>query len=739
MARAPKSGIQHLNWLLLVALLPLSVLAVPLRQTLPVQNGTIVQGELDDWLPGTFANTYVEGGALRLQPDQTSGEYLSQPFNTPFGVNAGVVRWNATVGADQSLTVDVRSSVDGQTWGEWRATQPVDPQAAQPVGQILVFPPFTSFLQYRVTLTAQTDSPLLDELTLFYINSTTGPGLADISGRVPLAGPPVLTPAPPAVARGEWAGPQPPATIERQQPQRVELAEVRAPVDDPNILATLRALRWVAQNVASQPDLPFHYLIDGQGNIFEGRGSVAQQIDGVEPGTIRIALLANVESEGVSEAAQARLVEVLAWLLDSYRIAPANVVAAPGAPPRLSATIDELRPVWERAIVRSQTLLAAGNTEAATERVALYNPGRDEARATLAALTADGEERRSVVVPAGQRVDVTLNGTLPITGALGLEVRSDRPILTERSAISGRELLTSSGADQPARAWYFGAGATRDGAQTTLAVINPQPQEVAATLTIYPEGTAPVTRTTTFAPRSRATLPLSEIAPDAERTIAYASGAAHLATGVRNLSRTWYFAEGSTETVTTTLHLLNPWPQQIAVTLQVMSEDGTSLSRRYALPAQSRFVLTLNDVVPALPFAMQVQAERPIAAERVMLFDDGAGATASTGAPSLATRWTFVEGSTAAATTQLLLIGNPGRTAVQLDVSYVLVDGAVERREYSVPATARLTIDANADVPDQPVVTTIITANRPVVAERSIYVDGVDGRGGETNLGIAGR
>ncbi|HEX6288839.1 MAG TPA: hypothetical protein VFZ66_06585 [Herpetosiphonaceae bacterium] len=736
---------------LLLALLPLTTLAAPLRQAPPVQIGAWTHGEVNDWLPGSFTNTFVEGSVLRLQDGQTGGEYLSAPLQAPFGFNAGVVEWSASVGADQGLTLQVRSSTDGQTWDDWQTLQRVAQQQGRAVSQVLVFRLFTSWLQYRVALSG---SPTLDEIELTYISSTAGPRLVDIVGRVPLQGPETLTPAPEAIARAEWAGPSSTPRGERQRPQRVEVAQVLAPADDPNPLATLRALRWVSQTILAQPELPYHYAIDGQGNVYEGRGSVTQRIQGAEIGTVRVAVLANAEAEGVSEAAQARLIELLGWLSASYGIVPDQVSAASDAPQRLKDTIGELRPSFDRAVVRSRTVFAEGNTSAATERIVFFNPGPDEARTTLTAFTTTGEERRSVVVPSRQRVDVTLNTTLPQPTSLGVDLQSNRPVLSERTLIVGRELMGSTGANAPARAWYFGEGTTISDTQTVLLVVNPQRQEVAATLTFYPDGTAPLTRTTTFAPRSRTTLPLNELVPDAEfglklvasqpvvaeRSVFFGTGAAHLATGVAQLSRHWSFAEGSTtEGFTTTLHLLNPWPQQVAISLQVMSEDGTSLSRRYALPAESRFVLRLNDVVPDLPFAMEVQAERPIAAERIMQVESGAAATATAGAPQPATRWTFVEGSTAPPAEEFLLISNANRAAADLNVTYILGDGQIERRSHTIPAMARLTISVNADVPNQPLVTAIVTASRPVVAERSIFTGGPQGRGAETSVGIPGR
>lgn len=739
---------------LLCAVLPLTTFAAPLPQALPVQSGSWTHSEVNDWLSGTFTNTFVDGSVLRLQDAQTSGEYVSAPLQAPFGFNAGVAQWAAAVGLDQALTIDVRSSIDGQTWDEWQPIQQATQRQGASVSQTLVFRLFTSYLQYRVGFTSQTGSPTLDQLTVTYLSSTAGPGLAEIVGRVPLQGPPTLTPAPEAIARAEWAGAAASGSGERQQPSKVELGQIPAPVDDPNPLATLRALRAVSQTILGQADLPYHYLIDGQGNLYEGYGSVTRRVPETEAGTVRIGLLANAEVEGVSEAAQARLIELLGWLSASYRIAAEAVTGAADAPQRVADVASELRPAIQRAAVRSRTIFAEGTTDNATERLALFNPSAAEANATLVAYTGSGEERRTVVVPPGQRVDVTLNSTLPASTTLGLDVQADRSLLAERTLIVGRELLGSTGAAEPVRTWYFGAGATLSDTQTTLLIVNPERQEVAATLTFFPDGTAPITRTTTLPPRSRSTLRLNELVPDAsfglklvasqpvvaERSMLTSAGAAHLATGVAELSRHWSFAEGSTtDGVVTTLYLLNPWPQQVAVSLQVMSEDGTSLSRRYAVPASSRFVLTLNEVVPALPFAMELQAERPVAAERVMTFDNGAGATATAGVADLATRWTFVEGSTAVPAAQFLLVSNPNRAAARLDVAYVLLGGTVERREHTIPAMARLTISANVDVPDQPTLTTIITANRPIVAERSIYVTSPEGRGAETSVGVAGK
>ena len=188
----------------------------------------------------------------------------------------------------------------------------------------------------------------------------------------------------------------------------------------------------------------------------------------------------------------------------------------------------------------------------------------------------------------------------------------------------------------------------------------------------------------------------------------------------------------------TTLALLNPWAQQVAVTLRVLSEDGTSLERRYALDGQRHLTLGLNSIVPNLPFSMEVEAERPIVAERLIRVDEGQGITASLGAPSPATQWVFVEGSTAVPAEEFLLVVNPQQQAVDLTARFLLVDGSTEERRYTVGARSRLTIAVNAELPERPLLSAVLIADQPVVAERTIYANGSERRGVETSLGQPG-
>ena len=737
----------------LMLLLPLLAVIIPARPAVaeppPVQHGNFTQTLLEDWLQGQLTGVYVEGGDVRLQEGQPVGEYLSPSFQTPFGLNAALVGWHASVTTGQTLTLELRSSLDGQIWTEWRPALGRPASADSMLSQLYVLPPFTSWLQYRALFEADAGSPLLADVTLTYLNSIAGPALVDIIARVPPAGPPVLTSPPQTIAAADWGLRAGEGEVEHRRPLRIVLREIQTPADDPNSAATVRALQWTATELMGQAELPYHFLIDGAGSIFQGAGAANVRLAGVPEGSVEVALLADIAAEGLSEPAESSLVGLLGWLGDAYRLPPRALESAGGAPARLQEMLPGLRDAMDRATVRSRLFFAAGNADAGTQRLALLNRGTSEARAVIAVIGAHAEERRSITVPAGRRVDVVLNGTVPITGPTALVLESDRPLEAERIEITGYELAGSPPASRPARAWYFAAGG-QPGDRVAFAVLNPQDRELPVTLTLFQEEAEPLTRTLTLAARSRQTLLLPEEAADipvgarlvaaepivAERIVEADPGAAAFASGSTVLSRRWLFAEGSSMAgYTTTLALLNPWAQQVAVTLRVLSEDGTSLERRYALGGQRHLTIGLNSIVPNLPFSMEVEAERPIVAERLIRVDEGQGITASLGAPSSATQWVFVEGSTAVPAEEFLLVVNPQQQAVDLTARFLLVDGSTEERRYTVGARSRLTIAVNAELPERPLLSAVLIADQPVVAERTIYANGSERRGVETSLG----
>jgi len=735
-----------LAWVVLAA----HVHAVPAAAAVPSPRTQTWQHAAPDWTTGTFGETYLADVALRLLPGHAEGSYLAEPLEATTPFTALLAEWRAHVERTHTVVIDLRTSVDGQTWDEWQPLVPFG-QREQTASQLVAWGTPRRWLQYRVRMTAQFGSPALDAVTLSTIDAANGPALVDAAPRPlpPPANPRPSTdllapPAPPqAIGWEAWAGVDPMASAPHQ-PLRMTIAPVAATnAADP--FGTLRALRWAAQRRWRMPDVPFHLLLDEQGRLYNGAVSLDQQVPDADAGVIHVGVLTD-GTGAMSDAARAQLTDLIAWLAHSRNLRLANIEAAANVPASFSAALDEARNAADKQTVRWQRMFVGG-ADAGT--LALFNPGSSAAHVTLAALGANGAEERSIDLPAAQRTDVALAALFP-SAAEGVVIKSNRVLHAERTTDAGTQVL--SGAAESSRSWYFAAASTIGGTDTVLHVFNPAAGAVDAQLVLF-DGGDPFTSTATLAPQGQTVLPLGDVQPNAqfgvqlvttesvvaEQVTSMSSGAVYTTTGSAALEQRWSFAQGMTTAgYTTTLQILNPWPQRVALTLQIMSEDGTSLTRRYAAPPAGRLELVLNDLVPDLVFVFTIVAERPIAAERLLVTDGGTAATASSGVAAPATRWTFAAGTTVGVD-HTLVVGNAQRSATDLDVRYVLADGSTITRRYRVPPMARLTIRANDDVPDQQHIATIVIADQPVVVERTLVAATPSGTSFDTRPGDSGR
>ncbi len=725
--------------------------AAPAAAAVPPPRTQTWQHVAADWATGTFGGTYVVDVALRLLPGHAEGSYVAAPFEATDSFTALLVEWRAHVEHRHTIAIDLRTSADGLIWNEWQTLVPFG-QRDQTASQLVTWGTPRRWLQYRVRMTAQFGSPALHAVTLSAIDAANGPVLADATPQ-PLLPPLNLRPstnvlAPPAPPQAipweAWSGADL-ALSAPHQPLRISVAPVAATnAADP--FNTLRALRWAAQQRWSLPDVPFHLLLDEQGRLYNGAVSLDQQAPDTDAGVIHIGVLTDGNG-AMSDAARSQLADLIAWLAHRGNLRLDNIEAAANVPASFGVALDQVRNAVDEQTVRWQRT-SVGGADAGT--LALFNPGSAAAHVTLTAINANGAEDRSINLPPAQRTDVALAALFPNTGMQGVVIKSNRVLHAER--IGGTGALTLSDVAEPSRSWYFAGASTIGGTDTVLNVFNPSARTVDAQLVVH-DGGDPFTYTATLAPERQTVLLLGDVQPDgqfgvqlvtaepvvAEQVTSMSTGAVYTATGSAVLEQRWSFAEGMTTTgYTTTLQILNPWPQRVALTLQVMSEDGTSLTRRYAAPPASRLELVLNDLVPDLAFTFAIVAERPIAAERLLVVDGGASATASSGSAAPATRWTFAAGTTVGADYHLV-VGNAQGSATALDVRYLFADGSTTTRRYRVPPMARLTIHANHDVPDQQHVATVVIADQPVVVERTLVATTTNGTFFDTRPGDSGR
>jgi hypothetical protein len=275
--------------------------------------------------------------------------------------------------------------------------------------------------------------------------------------------------------------------------------------------------------------------------------------------------------------------------------------------------------------------------------------------------------------------------------------------------------------------------------------------------------------------RQRLAINVGEVLPDtefgvrivseqpivAERTMRFGvdGRGMHKSSGIAQLSRVWYFAEGSTQVpFNMRIMLLNPNRQSTVAEVTYLTPDGTTATRRYAIPGTTRLEVNVNEFVPELGIATVVESDRPLVAERALYFtpvgvetgedldlpltlspeNPPLAGTVSTGARNPAYSWRFADATTQN-TNYYLLVSNPNEVQARVTIELLLNDGSRETRSVVMPKQSRYTLPVHELYAGQEGISAIVRATQPIVAERSIFPDeGPGASGGTSLLGVPG-
>ncbi len=194
----------------------------------------------------------------------------------------------------------------------------------------------------------------------------------------------------------------------------------------------------------------------------------------------------------------------------------------------------------------------------------------------------------------------------------------------------------------------------------------------------------------------------------------------------------YYLAEGATGNFfSTDLLLANPNATPAPVVITFYKDDGTTVVRNQTLPATSRTTLRVNQIdgMEAAAFSTSVTSTNalPLVVERTMWWDaSGYGSSGEKASAAAASTWYFAEGSQGYFHTYILLL-NPHAVSTVAHATYFLDDGSTVRRDYTVAATSRLTIDAASE----PALLNrsfgaVFAFDLPGMAERAMYFGGSD-------------
>ena len=221
-------------------------------------------------------------------------------------------------------------------------------------------------------------------------------------------------------------------------------------------------------------------------------------------------------------------------------------------------------------------------------------------------------------------------------------------------------------------------------------------------------------------------------------------------TGATGTGKTFYFAEGCTRPgYETWLCIQNASAKDAEVTVTYMLGNGQNFDQQVVVPALSRGTVSVNDFVKGVTDPYQDVSTKVVSTngasiivERPMYFNANGinGGHDVVGSNSPQNDWYFAEGNTYNWNREWLCLQNPGSSAAEVKVDFMLGDGSVQTKDYTVNPLSRSTIDVNgALAPVQADVSMRVhSEGSPIVAERPMYFTyGGKWRGGTNVMGAS--
>ena len=198
-----------------------------------------------------------------------------------------------------------------------------------------------------------------------------------------------------------------------------------------------------------------------------------------------------------------------------------------------------------------------------------------------------------------------------------------------------------------------------------------------------------------------------------------------------NVPDTWYLAEGYTGGgFEEFICIANPNSWKTRVTIEYMVQGEDNRTQQLEVPARSRATVRVNDVVgDGKNVSAKVQGYHgdSIVAERAMYWNGRAGGHCATGVTAPGGEWYMAEGSTAAGFETWVLLQNPGDDAAKVTVTYMNETGEKPGPVLDMAPHSRTTVNVADTLPGDWQVSTKVTSDQPVIAERAMYWNGRKG------------
>lgn len=382
--------------------------------------------------------------------------------------------------------------------------------------------------------------------------------------------------------------------------------------------------------------------------------------------------------------------------------------------------------------------------------VLIQNPGDQAAGVNVTFMQPGGvNTERSYSLLPHSRFTIHVDDILP-AAEVSTRIQATQPVVAERAMYfnGGKAGHDTVGVNSPSRSWYLAEGYTGGDFDEWILIQNPNDANASLNVQFQTQDQGVVNRDYTLPPRSRFTIHVDDILPDAQvstylqadqqvvveraQYLNYMrSGTCSI--GARSPSYTWFFAEGYTsEGFEEWLLVQNPQDSATLVDLTFMQLDGTNSSMQFSVPARSRYTVPVHQVLPGAQVSTKVSSASPVVAERAMYWKNRSDGHDTIGTPSPEYTWFFAEGYTAEGYEEWLLIQNPWDEQAAVTIDFMFPGGATQSVTAGIPPRSRFTINVGAFVGAKEV-SLKLSSDLPVVGERAMYFK--ERSGGHCSIG----
>jgi hypothetical protein len=310
------------------------------------------------------------------------------------------------------------------------------------------------------------------------------------------------------------------------------------------------------------------------------------------------------------------------------------------------------------------------------------------------------------------------------------------------------------------RSWYLAEGTTAWGFETYISILNPNDSEVSARITYMTDRGAEPGGEVYLAGRSQLTVRPREVLGEkdfsatvtcvqgkgisVDRTMYWtgpgaASPEGHSSIGVTAPDYSWYLPEGSSNWGFETFLLVqNPGSAEATceITYMIEGEGPRSFSRK--VPGRARRTYNMAEEIGGEDASIMVSSDRPVIAERAMYKDGRRQGHGSIGAVRPANSYFLAEGTSAWGFTTYVLVQNPHRGEVDVEITYMTDSGPVAHPENPIrmPGGTRKTVRVNDFLAGRDF-STEVQGSGTIIAERAMYWDAGLGEACHASIGTA--